>query len=260
MKYCVSINLTYNYLSKADEIKLFYKDINGITKYSETYPQASFILLVNPEDEVNWEELKRINIITKGKLYISVMSMNHFEKAKENGIKAFFDQEINTFYQLEALIKCGVAYIRLGAPLFFQLDKVRKMTDIPIRAVANVAYRDFLKRDNGIFGTWIRPEDVEAYDDYITTIEFENCTIEKEEALFRIYSEEAKWPGQLDMIIDKLNFSCENRMISSEFSRARLTCRQRCKETGMCSICKRMMMLANAEMIENYRTTVLEQK
>ena len=71
--------------------------------------------------------------------------------------------------------------MRLDAPLFFDLPNVVKITKkVPIRAVANVANEIKWPDDNGLYGTWIRPENVKDYERYISTIEFEDCDNRKE--------------------------------------------------------------------------------
>jgi hypothetical protein len=80
--------------------------------------------------------------------------------------------------------------VRLGAPLFFDLPNVTRITgQTPIRAVANVAWYDFDPCDDPKVGTWIRPEDIGLYENYISVIEFEDCDNRKEQALYRIYAE-----------------------------------------------------------------------
>ena len=65
--------------------------------------------------------------------------------------------------------------------MFFEMDEVKKF-GVPVRAVPNVAHLNDIPTKNGIYGTWIRPEDLELYNDYITYIEFEDCDIKKESA------------------------------------------------------------------------------
>lgn len=118
--------------------------------------------------------------------------------------------------------------MRLGAPLFFQMDAVKKI-GIPVRAVPNLAYLSDLPYGDGICGTWIRPEDMETYEPYIEVIEFEGCSIQQEQALYRIYMEEHEWPGYLDTLLT--NFHQENvsnRLIHGDLAKSRLNCGQRC--------------------------------
>ena len=109
-----------------------------------------------------------------------VASADDFTKAAKNGLEYYIGYPVVSFFELNALKELGVCYVRLDNELFFQLDKVKKC-GVPVRAVPNVAYIDGLRRENGILGTWIRPEDIESiYGEYITAIEFEDCDRTKE--------------------------------------------------------------------------------
>ena len=65
------------------------------------------------------------------------------------------------------------------------MDKVKKVCgDVEIYAIVDMASNDSLfERPNGVVGIWIRPEDVELYDEYIDVIEFSDCDLKKEQAL-----------------------------------------------------------------------------
>ena len=183
--------------------------------------------------------------------------MELFGDAAKHGLEYYLGYPVVSFFELDALKKLGVCYVRLDNELFFQLDKV-KICGVPVRAVPNVAYIDGLRRENGILGTWIRPEDIESiYGEYITAIEFEDCDRAKEQALFRIYAENHEWRGPLETIITNLNADGVNRMIPEEFSRIRTTCAQRCLKGGVCRICERTLTLANPDLISAYRDEVL---
>ena len=87
-----------------------------------------------------------------------------FKAFKDLGIKFYCGFPITTYHELRWWIARGVEYVRLGAPLFFDLPNVVKITrKTPIRAVANVAWYDSDPCDDPKVGTWIRPEDVEKY-------------------------------------------------------------------------------------------------
>ena len=116
--------------------------------------------------------------------------MEDAEICKDLGIKFYCGFPITTYHELRWWIARGVEYVRLGAPLFFDLPNVvRIIGKTPIRAVANVAWYDSDPCDDPKVGTWIRPEDVKLYENYISVIEFEDCDNKKEQALYRIYAE-----------------------------------------------------------------------
>lgn len=239
MKYCLSSRQTNEYLMKADEIKVQYRDRNIIYDYSQKYPHATFILEIQPSNEqkINWDEINKFKIVTQNKLILCVGNRNDAYEAKTREIAFYFGYPITTFYELNAVKYLGVCYIKVGAPLFFQMDKLKKV-EIPIRIVPNIAYDAYLPHPDGVCGQWVRPEDLDIYNDYVTTIEFEGGDLSKERALYRIYAEDKTWKNDLNLLLTNLNVSIPNVLIppADLFAKYRLTCGQKCQE-GRCSIC-----------------------
>jgi hypothetical protein len=156
----------------------------------------------------------------------------------------YWGYPISTYYDLRALKELGVAYVRLDAPLFFEMDEVKKF-GIPVRAVPNMACLGEIPTKNGIYGTWIRPDDVELYEDYIACLEFEDCDTNREGVLYRIYAEQKVWGGPLSMLVSNLVSDAENHLISQDGTKIRLNCGQKCQKRGGCYICERVLRLAD---------------
>lgn len=261
MKYCLSSRQTKEYLKKADEIKVKYRDRDIIYDFSQDY-EGKTIILEFPLDRniiIDWKEIEKYNTVCQGNLILCVATMDHVREAKGRGMKFYYGFPINSFYDLQALKKLGVCYVRLGAPLFFNMDKVKQI-GIPVRAIPNVAHEGYFPRENGVFGQWIRPEDMELYADYIAAIEFEDADLQKERALYRIYCEEKNWPGEMNMIITNMNYQCLNRLVSEKVGQARLNCGQRCQSGGACRICERYLYLAKEEVMRKIADKVKAQK
>ena len=94
-------------------------------------------------------------------------------------VKFFYAIPINTFYELKALVDYGCCDVRIEAPLTHMLDKLEDY-DITIRMTPNIAYHGYIPRENGIIGSWVRPEDVSYYEPYVDVFEFEDCDAKKE--------------------------------------------------------------------------------
>ena len=254
MKYCLNSRQNKEYLDKADEIKVEYRDRDFIFELCEKYPGKTIILIHNiyDTDPLEWKTLKKLNILSKGNFILCLDKVEDCLLAKENDIKFYLGYPVASWYEARALKELGVSYILLDAPLCFDLEKAMKL-DIPIRAIPNVAYNDGLPREDGVCGKWIRPEDIDAYAQYITAIEFQDCDIKKEQALYRLYAEQKVWPGDLSMIITNLNHDGLNRLISSDASLKRMNCGQSCmRPDGTCKLCYRMLDLANKELLQEY--------
>ena len=167
--------------------------------------------------------------------------------AANKGLQFYHQAPLHTFQELRDLQAAGVSEVILGAPLFFQLDSVQKnFPTLQIRAIANIALPEgSMAYHNGVCGTWIRPEDIELYNCYISTIEFRGVTQSQEQALFRIYAQQKKWAGQLNDLILDMDHPATNRLIPSSLAEVRINCKQRCMENNNCHLCQRTLDMAN---------------
>ena len=252
MKYCLHSRLTEEYLQKADEIKVEFRDRKSVPDLIEKYPTATIILEEDlAGEQFDWKEIDLWNKLAQGRFIICLAAIYNAEQCKKYDVKFYVGYPVKTLYELNGLKNLGVCYVRLDAPLFFKMNVV-KNAGVPIRLIPNLAYGDGLPREDGMCGTWIRPEDLDLYDVYAEAVEFTDCNVDKEQALYRIYAEQKAWPGELGMIITNLNHSALNRMILPEVTESRLNCGQKCQETGSCKICERALSLANRDLIKDY--------
>ena len=76
----------------------------------------------------------------------------------------------------------------------------------------------------GIYGPYIRPEDVDFYEKYIDHIEFITKSLEKELTLIKVYKEDKQWPGNLNLLLDNLGENVDNRGFDARFAKNRTTC------------------------------------
>ena len=259
MKFCLSNKVASRYLEQATEIKLQYKDRNQIKKLSEKYPNASFLLASMPDSLSfnQWEELQTFNLLARNKLCIIISNKYFIDDCKKYNIKFMFGYAIGNWFELNSIIELGAYYVRLAPPLTHDLEKVwgRVAGQIKIRAIPNIAYDKFFPRNDGVTGSWIRPEDIGMYSKYYDIFEFEDCdNVEKEQTLFEIYTR-GEWAGDLKMLITNLDYPGVNRMIPPELSQRRITCGQRCESNRTCHLCYRLLDLANPDLLAPYAQT-----
>ena len=257
MKFSLSNNQTPAYLNKADEIYIKYKDRRAIPDYAEKYSAATLTLEIPPQTEWDFNEIKEYSILSKGKLKICIPEIRDERVAmlRNENIPFFWGYPISNGYELESMRAMGVCEVRVTAPLFFYGDLLREC-GVPIRVTANVAHEGYIPGMNGIIGSWIRPEDVEVYEGIVDIIEFADCDMKKEQALYRIYAEQKNWPGRVDILITNISTTAYNRMIPPTFAESRINCRQRCVHGGSCRICERLLYLADKERIQAYIDSV----
>ena len=248
MKFCLSSRQTSEYLKKANEIKVECKDIKQLYDLLDNYSDKIFILKVNLYDHIDsWEELSKINKIAKINNNIFILGLSKITdivKANENGIKNYWQHPVYTFSEIEGILniygnKYKPEYFLLAPPLTHSLETVqKKIKGIPVRLVANLSFLDKLPRVNGVNGGWIRPEEVENYENYnVTVLEFWDCDLKKEQALYRIYAEDKQWPGDLGIIISDLNYLGNNRLIVPGAFIRKLNCGQVCASGYPCRRC-----------------------
>ena len=65
----------------------------------------------------------------------------------------------------------------------------------------------------------------------------ETTFLKQEETLLHIYKENKEWPGNLNLIIQRLNFNVDNRAIPEELGEKRMSCGHRCWSGSGCHLC-----------------------
>lgn len=251
---CLNSNLTNDYLIKANEIKVNYKDRKTIFDLAIKYPMATFILDMKGTDEPDdWDEINRLNIICKNQFILAIGKFLFVNECVKRNIRYYYTFPVNTLYDLKALEDAGCEYALIDAPLTHMLPTIKENYKIKLRMVPNIAYYSYIPREDGVCGGWFRPEDKEQYEKYIDTIEFEDCDVKKEQALYRMYSENQGWPGDISVLITNLDYAATNKMIPSDFAKARISCGQRCLSGGHCKLCYNYLKLANRDLLDPYK-------
>lgn len=255
MKFCITARQEAEYLAKADEIKFEYRDRRGIPDFVKKYPDKTFILEIPRGVEVDVAEIKESFYLSNQKLIICLpdITIPEVDELRKLEIPFYWGYAITTPYDLKSAADLGVSYIRVGAPLFFDIDVIASY-GIPVRCMVNLANDGFFPNRNGIIGPWIRPEDLNMYGSIIESVDFAFEELSQERALYRIYAERKEWPGNLDMIVKNVDDKAINRMLPTEFTINRLHCKQRCMNNGItrnCHLCETYIKLANPDFVKS---------
>ena len=262
MRYCVSGRQPYSILKKADEIKVAYADRDRILDFVEKIPNKTIILDV-PGDEADWNTWAMYND-KFDEFYIALHKLSRWQEFADRGIKWYWPYPITSFYELDHIVFMKPAYVMLGPPLSFDLDKVfnqlymkDSVEQIPVRMVVNMARPSYLPRvwsgETGICGQWVRPEDAAIYSTRDQCFEFDNVDLKQEEVLLHVYKENQTWPGNLNLLIQELNYNVDNRGIPEELGERRMNCGQRCFSTSGCKLCHTALQFAEALRHEKVR-------
>lgn len=251
MKYMESCRQTLVELANADEIKMDYKDIDRIRDFiTEDWTcEADVIIYISKaeQDIVDWDMLKSYKEILS--LIIAIEDTFYASVVKENGFKWFWSYPASSFWELRGLLDIGASQILIDAPIFFELPTVFDICKgkAELRVVANQCYNEYMPRNpkNGVYGVYIRPEDIDIYENFIDHIEFKTDGLKQERAYVRIYKQQQEWPGNLNILLPKLGVNVDNRGFDNDFAKRRLNCRQRCQSTGRCNYCQIQVNLIN---------------
>ena len=253
MRYCVSGKQPYSILRKADEIKVAYGDKDRILDFIEEIPEKTIILDV-PGDEADW----RLWDVYKEKFsefYIALHDLRRAGEFNRAGINWYWPYPITSYYELSMIVNLHPSYLMIGPPLSFDIDNVlknavddcnREAGPIPLRMTINEAHPEYLPTNgtHGICGQWVRPEDAKLYGEKIRCFEFSNVDTKREEVLLHIYKDNKTWPGNLNLLIQKLEFDVDNRAIPEEFGEHRMNCGHRCWSGSGCHLCVNMLHFA----------------
>lgn len=117
--------------------------------------------------------------------------------------------------------------------------------NIPLRLTPNKAYEEYIPRENGIAGQWIRPEDLDLYDSPNNICEFRIFDIPLdggnpliyEQTLLDIYKNQKRWNGRLNQIIKDIGIDNLNSTVNEYIGGQRLNCRQIC-QLDRCHYCE----------------------
>lgn len=238
MKYSLSNRLPRIYLRQADEIKVDGNDIAKMFEYIDEFPDKEFVLCISRQNEFpDIEKLKAFNKLLNGKFTCELENLHLAYILKENNIKFYWKYAATSFYELKSLKDLGVSQVLINAPLFFSLDKVKSF-GLPIRIIPHMCYEDYIPKQNGLTGTWVRPEDEPIYDEYITTYEFKESSLTKTETLFDIYRNKKKWVSNSIFLFKNLNLDIYLNAMPDEVITQRLNCGQKCMEnSNICNMC-----------------------
>lgn len=262
LKFSISSRQPEDYLNKADEMFIHWKDHDLIYDLYHLAPKA-IIMRIPANQEMyreDWEKVIEYRDALGENFRVALYTTKQGIVAKNLKVPFYFEVPINYFPTLNLWIKeFGVTEFIPGATLAHNMDALRGK-HIPIRVIANShmmpQFDPEKKVADGTVGAWIRPEDLwKSYEKYISYVQFDTPAeptrddLIREQALYRIYVEQKTWPGDIDMLVTDLNHKGTNRLIVDGFGQRRANCRQMCEVNGNCHFCYRALDLANPDLL-----------
>ena len=165
------------------------------------------------------------------------------ERLKEHKIPFFFNELIIDWDVLNGILDLGVTDVYIVENLCFELDAVAAKVhsnNTNIRVYPNVAQSSW-KNTPSLKKFFIRPEDIDTYEEYVDTIEFWDGKVENQkhmEWIFqKVYTKDKKWFGPLKEIIYDFDGDLDSRFVIPRFAEMRIRCGKKCQKGGKCNIC-----------------------
>ena len=252
----VSCRQPLTLLKQVEEIRVNYQDIDRIRDFitKEWTCTADIVIYLPKEQMINWDVFAPYKDLLK--ITIAVEDTSMIEEAASRGYKVFWSYPASTFWELKGLLDLGVNQVLLDAPIYFSLNKVRHICgdNVELRINVNQCMNGYMKRKDGVCGTYVRPEDVDEYAKYIQHMEFSSDSLKQEQTLYHIYAENKHWPGNLNLLLTYLNEDVDNRGFeilptddndTKFFAHRRMNCGQKCLEDGRCNMCYSVFRLIN---------------
>lgn len=259
MKYCIRNSKNFKYIEDIDEVIFEYnkdKNLDLFKRLAEKPPHYRSIIKIPNFYQFEASDGFKNAIALKEKYSnfalafdeFSICQDEHykhfFQMLRENEISFFFSTLINNWEIFNGLIAFGVSDIYVVENLCFELDllsPIAKKAGVSLRTYANVCQSAWKMEGADTLKTFfIRPEDVDTYENYLDVLEFFGDTPNVEEIMYKAYAKKKKWFGPLEEIIIGLDTHIDNRCIPSLFGVVRKKCGKKCQKNKRCNICSRL--------------------
>ena len=250
------------FLKEAEEIRVNYNDIDRLRDFvTEDWTcTADVVIHISKNQLVDWDNINSykdtLNII------IAVENTSQIPEVKEKGYKVYWEYPVSNYWELRSILHLGVDQVLLDGPLCFNLYKVKAICgeNVELRMVVNKCFNNNLPQENGICGPYVRPEDIDLYSTFVDHFEFDSDnSIKKEYTLYKIYTKDKNWPGNLNLLLTNLNVDVDNRGFevlpledeadeqqeNKTFATRRMQCGQVCQGTSSCRLCEKYFNLIN---------------
>lgn len=167
-----------------------------------------------------------------------------------NGVPHYYNEIITNWDKFNGFLSLAVTDIFIGEELAFSakiLSSIAKKMEKSLRIFCNVCQSSW-DATPSIKTFFIRPEDIDLYEDIIDTVEFYigDTDVVKLNTIYDIYTKDKKWFGKLNEIIVGYEGDEDSRFIIPRFGEKRLNCEKVCVKgnQSVCRICDRIVELS----------------
>ena len=264
MKYCLKYTNKSTRLNKADEISIKYIEDKGLVDFMEKFKAQRIVLRIDPTN-FSHNEIKKLTAIRKQyPQYNFAAALASYDQdlttaLKKANIPYYIAAPCLDWETFAQLIDIGVCDIDLSGPLAFEFSKVKRVLNsldrkIQIRVTPNKVI-NLNPHTPTVVGFFIRPEDIDLYEDYIDVLEFEG--LEHQDTFFSIYAEQKRFIGNLNQCIYNFIEPVDNKGLVSLFGERRINCGRQCLNGGHCRRCFDLVSVSKS-MGDRVREKILE--
>lgn len=221
-----------------------YKNRNLVKEVRQSYNQLgslakqikdnNFRIIVETKEDCDLKKLfSQLEILEEKNVdyTVSAETFNILNEILNRKYKAFLNYPIANWELVEEVKKMNMTDIWIDGPLGFDLPAIKKSVgDIKIRIKPNGS-TNWLSYPMDITSFFIRPENLELYQEYIDVIDFQEHNEEKEKTLLEIY-QRGYFNEKLNYLIPCADCEVSNKLIPEVFGKNRLQCQQKCKVGG----------------------------
>ena len=261
MKSCIEWRKSFKYMPQIDQFNIDFrhKDLK-LLQFLDRYATSQRVN-IRLEPEATQDDIDLIIAIAeKEKYHIAVLfnwdyrqyKSEHVDKIKNANIPFYFSHMITDWDEYLGYLSLGVSDVFISGFLGFDIKRVARIAklygeNVQVRCIANVcqcSWNEF----NGVKSFFIRPEDIDLYDEYVDIIEFYD-SIDIQNVLYDVYFHTKEWNGDLREIIKGLSTKVNSYYVLDPFGERRLDCRKKCLRGDNCKTCN--VTLSLAESLEN---------
>lgn len=253
MKYAINFHRDFRYFDNIDEIIIKVKEKNvSLLEFMNNITQEQRIIIdmTNIDSDAVIDMLKEIKVAATAHKNLT-LRLGHTQQAAasvlyEENIPYFFDELVDTWDKLVALVSLQVSDVYIVSDLGFDLPRVSafcKKNNVKIRVFPNVSQvSNSMGKIDKFKGFFIRPEDIKTYEQYVDICEFWG-ELDRQSVYYEIYNIQKKWRGELKDLILNLDLSVHNKTLPPIFGDLRAGCQKKCYQ-GQCNKCERMLETA----------------
>ena len=204
-------------------------DFQIIKALQEKYPEANLVICAPWYDQ----ELDQILV--------------------DQGVPYYYAEKVTDWDKFNGFLKLSVTDIIVAENLMFDakfLSSAAKSAGKSLRCFCNICQSSW-KQTPSIQTFFIRPEDIEVYENYIDTFEFftDNMDATRLNVLYKIYAIDRFWFGRIDELILNYEGDERNENIIPLFAERRSECEKKCMKGPLkssCGLCVRIKELSKA--------------